>query len=530
MKFADANNRLSYIVLVAIPVAWILAVSIAEVMRDRIYPLDSAQIAANGALFQSLFFELRAFLTSPMDWLWDYFDQYPAVSLRRHPPLFGFVSGVVYSAFGVSTMAAKWTVLSFSVLLTAGVFAVGSRLLRSYLLASCATLLLVATPQVADHFRSVWLDVPSLSLSIWVFYFYLKRLDGDLSGKPVAGMVTFTVLALYMYQPVVILLTGVVVHMLIMEWRTFYKDRQILLGAVSLIVLMLPLVVFTLYFAMDSLQATTGVVPGEWKEFDSPGYADWMPRDKLTFAYWTEYAKIIAVCYPVQVFGVALWSLLRIWRKPDTGEVLMFVCTVVAYIAFSWLVVKGYRYTLYIMLPSSFLTVAALRDVSQPLLRNSAYSVVLATSLASVAAILQSIFAPLYAEYMKVEGFNEPVQAILTESVNAEVLYSGRADAAFVFYMRSYDTSRSSTVYRASMQLESPDEIAAFVESEGIDYILVETENSGFDSLEVIDKFREEIVSFAESSAAFEQHSSYRLPYGGARQEGRIRLELYKRR
>ena len=72
----------------------VLIASLPEVLRDRIYPLDSAQIAANGALFHSLFFEFGAFISAPVDWLWSYFEQYPALSLRRHPPLFGFVAGI----------------------------------------------------------------------------------------------------------------------------------------------------------------------------------------------------------------------------------------------------------------------------------------------------------------------------------------------------------------------------------------------------------------------------------------------------
>ena len=253
-QLGPKNTQYVRAALLAFPLLWLLVVSLPEVMRDSIFPFDSALIAANGALFERLFSEFGSFIKAPVDWLWSYYDQYPALSVRRHPPLFGFVAGIVYSMVGSSTIAAKLTVMLFGMGFATGVFFVARRMFGGDLPAAAATLLVVSTPQIALHFRSVWLDVPSLAFAIWAIYFYLARLDGDESIRNVLYIVVFTVLSLYTYQPVVVLLAGVFAHLLLREWRTIYKDRGMWVGTGVLIALMLPLIAFTVYFATDNLR------------------------------------------------------------------------------------------------------------------------------------------------------------------------------------------------------------------------------------------------------------------------------------
>ena len=528
-QFSALQSKKVRFLLLAIPLAWLLAVSIPEVLRDRIFPFDSALIAANGALFQKMFADFAVFIGAPVDWLWGYYEQYPALSVRRHPPLYGFVAGIVYSITGVSTMSAKLTVMLFGLLFASGVFVVARRLTGNYLLASAVTLLVVATPQIAIHFRSVWLDIPSLAFAIWVFHFYLLRLDGNTSTRNVLGMVVFATLALYTYQPTIVLLSGVFLHWLLLEYRTIYKDSSALIGAAVLVVLMLPLVAFTLLLAPDNLQITTGEIPEVWKEFDSPTYAQWMVTDKLSIAYWIVYMKMILASAPLQFFGVGLWMLLRTYRKPSSRETLMFVCFVVTYIGFSWLIVKGHRYTLYMMIPASFLTVAAVRDLLQRITGEAAKTAWLGGGGMLVLAALQGIFASPYVPYSKLSGMQDPVAFLLDAQPESTVLYSGRNDAAFVFYVRSLDEQRAVHIHRASVQLPDPGGLEDYVAAEDIDYIFVEIENDGYDTLEIIDAFRDTILGYVQETGNFELLAEFQLPYGAYDAEGNALMYVYGR-
>lgn len=530
LRITNITDTQTRVLLFAVPLAWLLAVSLPEVMRDRIFPFDSALIAANGALFQRLFVEFGDFLAAPLDWLWSYYDQYPALSVRRHPPLFGFVAGIIYSVVGVSAVSAKLTVMLFGTVFALGTYFVARRLLGGYLLAACATLLVVATPEIAMHFRSVWLDIPSLASAMWVFYFYLARLEGDNSTRNALGMAGFTALALYTYQPTVVLLSGVFVHLLAREWRTIYKDRSLLIGAGTLVVMMLPLAAFTLYFAKDNLLITTGEIPEEWQEFASPTYAEWMVRDKLSLAYWFDYARMIVQSYPVQFAGICLWAALRFFRKPTAAETLMFVCLAVTYLGFSWLLVKGHRYTLYMMIPATLLTAAAVRDALNLLLHKSSkpnrYA---ASAVVLLSAVLQGTLVAPYASYSYLAGFDEPVLNILNEDPDARILYSGRNDAAFVFYTRSLDERRTANVHRASVQLTHPDALEDYVRSEEIDFIVLEVDNPGYDTLEIIDQFRVAILAHVDNSTDFALRADYQLPFGAYQEEGQVLLHVYGR-
>ena len=522
------KNAMARYAFVAIPVVWLLAVSVPEVFRDRIFPFDSALIAANGALFERLFSEFVDFLSAPADWLWGYYDQYPAMSVRRHPPLFGIASGIVYSIAGVSASAAKFTVMLFGCVFVAGTYALSCRILGSVLLAGLATLLVVATPEIAMHFYSVWLDIPSLAFAIWVLYFYVRRIQGDTSLRNAILLAGFAVLALYTYQPVVLLLAGVFVHLLIREWRTLFTDRPMLIAAAGLVVAMLPLIAFTLYFARDNLLITVGEIPKEWKEFGSPGYADWMIRDKFSLAYWTVYGRMLLQSAPLQVVGVIVWAVLRFWRRPSTEEVMLFLCVVVTYVGFSWLLVKGHRYTLYMMIPASLLCIAAFRDVAAQLFRERSRAMAIAAAISLALILLQFIAVRPYAPYLYLSGMNDPVARILEDTPDAQILYSGRNDAAFVFYTRSLDDTGTARVHRASVQLTDTDDIEMYLVENDIDYVVLEIDNPGYDSLEVIDEFRESILHFVGDKALFAIVDTYSLPFGVSDDVGNVSLSVYK--
>ena len=521
--------QLSDAAFIAVIVGWLVAASLGDVFADRIFPFDSALIAANGGLFQALFSDLGRFAAAPVDWLWGYYEQYPALSVRRHPPLFGFVSGIVYSIMGVSTTAAKLTVMLFGVAFAVGAYAVARKALDGRLPAFCAALLIVATPQIGIHFYSVWLDIPSLAFAIWVFYFYLCRLEGDQSLKTVLGMVIFSVLALYTYQPTVVLLAGPFLHLLLREWRTLFTDRNMLIGAALLVVLMLPLAAFTLHFAQDNLQITTGEMPDEWQEFASPTYADWMVRDKLSFAYWAEYGRMMVVSAPVQSVAVVLWLGLLFVRRPRPADVVMFTSFLVTYLAFSWLLVKGHRYLLYMLIPTSVLAASVVYDLCNRFAAQGSRRIPVAAIALVVIAVVQAVAVPPWAPYTYLSGLERPISAILDENPDARILYSGRGDAGFVFYLRSLDIERRAQVQRASVQVSQPDELDAFLADYDADYLVLEASNPGYDTLEIMDQFRDSILARMQTSSDYAAPAVYELPYGVDEPEGYVTLHVYRR-
>lgn len=207
----------------------------------------------------------------------------------------------------------------------------------------------------------------------------------------------------------------------------------------------------------------------------------------------------------------------------------MFVAFVVTYIAFSWLIVKGHRYTLYMMIPASFLLGTAVRDLMGIFLRkSSARSLVTAVAVAAL-AVSQNLAVSAYAPYVYLTGMGSVAQNILDKSPNASILYSGRNDAAFVFYLRSLDTERRAQVFRASVQVTRPDTLARFIQEQSIEFIAVEVHNPGYDQLKIIDQFRDSILEEVQDSHAYNLIARFELPFGVSAITGHVQLHIYRR-
>ena len=75
------------------------ALLLPDVTNSRIVHYDDVLFAHNGIFFQTAFQELGQLLKAPGQWMWDYYNQYPALAIRRHPPVFSLVESIVFSIF-----------------------------------------------------------------------------------------------------------------------------------------------------------------------------------------------------------------------------------------------------------------------------------------------------------------------------------------------------------------------------------------------------------------------------------------------
>lgn len=529
LRSGVAHGRWLGVASFIVALAVVLAYVVPEALRDRIYPFDSVLHAANGGLFLSLLKEFGTFIQAPMDWFWAYYNQYPALGLRRHPPLFGVVEALVYAFTGVSVLGAKLTLLLFSLLFVVGTYLLALRLWKDHLVAGAATLLIATSQLMIDHFRTIWVDVPALAFASFAFLFYMRRLDHE--GSPWSNallMALFTLLALYTYQPVVFLLLGMFVFMLFAERLTILKDRPLLTAGAILVVGMLPLAIHTAYVAPDTFKAAAGTLPSAWKEFSQPGYAPELVSDKTSLAYWLDYGSMFVWLFPLQAAGSVLWLLLWIWRKPNRAGLFVFTCAIVTLATFSWYPLKVPRYALYLALPTSLLTVSALLDIFRWLqgrikLRHD-YIAYVATLLVILLAWLAT---PELGIYRKLEGMDQPVKAILATKPDARIFYAGRYDTAFIYYLRMYDDKRLARVARASVQIEAPQNLQRYIEQERFDFVVFEGGNPP-DRLKIIDEFRAGLERFVGKRSGYSALGEYRLPYVGPGKRDEIIIRVYR--
>jgi len=314
----------------AILITWICIFSGPELLKDRIFPFDSALFAANGALFSALILDITNFAYAPIDWLWDYYNQYPALFVRRHPPFYGFIEGIIYVILGVSVFSAKLTVLLFSLLFAIATYYSVLKFWKDELLAFCAALVLITAPLISMYFRSVWIDIPALAFAMLAFLFYGRRQDQPVkTARSLVPVLIFSLLSLYTYQLTLFLLAGLGMHLLVTERKRLFKDKYHVFSILAFVILLVPLAFQTISFAGDSLQALSGRMPDEWDQFAPL-------KEKLDLAYWFYYLKVLFVQLPVMLFGLALWLVLLFRRKPSSPEIIFVICFVLSYIVFSW--------------------------------------------------------------------------------------------------------------------------------------------------------------------------------------------------
>ena len=505
--------------LLGVLVAWIGLTAGPEVTRDRLNPFDASLYAANGALFYSCASEFGTFIQDPMAWLWEYYEQYPAVAVRRHPPLFGVAESLVYRITGVSAVGAKLTLLIFALAFATGCYFAMLQLFGNDLIAFGVSVVLATHPLVSGLMRDPWLDIPSLCFAMWAFYWYgCLREAPDKRWRPASLTVLFMVLTLYTYTLSAFFIAGLIAHWLLAERLGIFKDRVSLASALLFAVGLTPIALQYVLFAGDTVSSVSGgVVLQKWSVFAPV-------QDKASLAYWTHNAELLAKVYPIQAIGLCLWLLFRIRERVSSSEWLFVLCLVTTYLPLSWIPSKSPRFVMYIALAATPLAIIGLRELCRLLsVSRRAVAIACLCSLLLLGSAVQWLALPGHPSYLA--GMDRVVSDIIAAVPRARILYSGPMDANFVFYVRSADPERRHRVFRATVQLTDPKELASFVESEGINVIVFETEVTP--TFSEHRAFLAEILAYAGSSGAFHPFRTYSVKGGQPGNERTASIAVY---
>ena len=475
-----------------------------ELLQDRIDPYDASLFAANGGLFLSLVKELWSFASHPVDWLYSYYNQYPALAVRRHPPLFGFAEMLIYLFTGVSVLGAKLTAFVFAVLFATGVYALGFRVWRDALLAGSIAILVMATPQVVWLATAVRLDLPSMAFAIWALFHYVKyiRTNNRSSGVYFAIL---SVLSLYTYQLAFFMIASACLHLLYLKRNCLLTEKSVWLVFGILLACLIPLLAQQIYVAQDNFTAAFGGEIEEWKRFHPI-------QDRMSMEFFLYYPRIWLHHYPAQSMGVLVWVMFAVRRGIRQEEALLLLAALTALAFFTWGRGKDHRLAFYTMIPMAFLAGKGLYDLAVSLTNR-----VLATKanwvalgIVGAAGIAQSNIVP--SPNYHLTGMAGPVKAIATSVSGARIFYSGPRVGAFVLFVRQYDLNRSARVFVATVQINSPEKLADFIRNNDINVLVWEGEDTRSDS-RGYGSFRVELQRIVAQGGAFVRLGEFPLGY-----------------
>lgn len=427
---------------------------------------DAARHALNGAFVLDLL--KAAPLHDPVGFAYEYYRQWPALTILFYPPLFQGVMAVFYAVFGVS----EATALLPQFIALFGLACGGYTLSRTWMdppAALAVALLTIGTPEIAFWGRQIVLDIPAYAFIVWAAVFHLRFLRGGTVRNFYLAVLLVLAAAYTKYNAVFFALPLAVSVVIVRGWR-FVISPPAIKAALAGGVLLLPLAVVFFKFAAYNLAQATHDAPPRWSSADLLFYFRLLP----SILTWPVVAG--------GVLGVALWIVRPDPRFDRPSRVLMMSWLVIGFGFYTAVALKEPRHILMATFP---LLLAAVQALDRLPLIPALKAVVPVAAAGAVFAV--GVIPPPPA----VTGYREAaleVAAIAPRESN--VAFWGRLDGTFIYAMRAYSGRSDLGVVRLDKVLLSdlnvalergftekavtPDEIATMLRDLHAQYVVVQ--------------------------------------------------------
>lgn len=366
---------------------------------------------------------------SPMEFATQQYAHYPTLGIGSHyPPGYALVEAVFFALFGVSPFSARFCVVCFGLLAAVGTYT----FMRSWtdrLTGVLAAVILVTIPETTTWGRQNMLEVPTLAVMVWTavaLTWYFRRP----TGKRLAGVTAFAILAILFKQPAVFLIGVVAVTVVFVAWRGGCRRSH------AIVVLLIAVVVM-LATVLSLGSAGRQVLGGD---FAGVG-------DRFGLASLTWYAKLFPVAVPIPYLLVAVVGLVVSCRKLGPTGVFLVVWLCASYAMISLVNCKNPRFLYLVLFPPAMWAAVGLGTLLSRIRVEP-----LRVALAGVTAAAGGAVA-LAAPIEHRPNYGVIVQAHRHLIEGHVVLFSGLRDGDFVFAVRQYLPWRRSIIIRGSKLL-----------------------------------------------------------------------------
>jgi 4-amino-4-deoxy-L-arabinose transferase-like glycosyltransferase len=436
---------------------------------------DASRHALNGAFVLDFIQQLP--WRHPIEFAYDYYRQWPALTILFYPPLFYGVLAAVYAVFGVSEASALLTELAFLFFLAWGAF----RLSRHWLdppPALAVALLLLGAPELAFWGRQIMLDVPAYAFLVWAAEFLVGHLKSGQKWPLFAAVICAAAAAYTKYNAIFFVVPIAISLLYAYGWRVF-RLRAVLQAAALAAALLLPLVGIFFAFGsynLDQAAAFSGAKASGWNIAELTYYARIMP----SVISWPTLA--LACLY---VLALPFAPALRLARA---DAIFLGSWLLVGYAFYSMIAVKEPRHILFITYP---LALAAVLLIDRTLAKLSfRYAVSLVFAAAILASTLTTGTVPAVA------GTREAAEVVAQLAPpETNIAFWGSRDGTFVYGMRAYSGRRDLGVIRLDKILLSdvtvylehgfkenvigPDELTDTLRNLHVQYVVYQTRYHG---------------------------------------------------
>lgn len=388
---------------------------------------EAPRNALNGAFVMDLLVEHP--FGDPKGWAYEYYYQYPALTILFYPPMLYAVLSVFYLLFGVSHAVAVACIVSFLAAFAIGIYSIVRRVAEPGV-AAAAALFAISSYEIYVWGQQVMLEVPMLAFLVWGTYFLLQYGSSDRTRDLGISALLF-LCALYTKQTAAIPLLGIVVGFVWHEGFGVFRRRPIYLVAALVAIALIPLVYLQLTFGSFNI---TSVV-------DRSDVA--VNRASLEGIGW--YAvRLPEMTNPLIAVGaamlLALVAIVRTRRISSAESKMLLAWFVLSYLALTLIDLKETRHGIFLIPPVAI--AAALLFAQLP--RAWGGGVAMSAGLASFAWIAWAQPTPW------VSGYHEAAEKVVAIAPReSRILFLGNRDGSFIFNVRQLDREKSLSIIRA---------------------------------------------------------------------------------
>ncbi|KEZ77877.1 ArnT family glycosyltransferase [Salinisphaera hydrothermalis] len=401
------------------------------------YYSDAPRHALNGAFILDL---VKAFpIHDPVQWAYNYYAQYPALTILFYPPLYPAVLAVAYAILGVSQASAVVVNALFYTALLIGSYRLACRYVDR-IPAFFVAFLIGAAPEMAFWGRQIMTDVPATAAAVWAMELLLAYAVSHDRRVLWLGA-AIAVVAVWLKITVCFLLPVLALGLVQIDgWAVWRRPRNLVMGC-GVVLLMLPLLWLTIHFGQTNVQSVTGVADGA------------TPRSSLSNWLWYARSLPLQLGWPVTA-AVALGAVAGVVRVVRSRHLpahwgLLAAWVVVGYLFFSTIDLKDPRFTIPLLPPFVLIGVWGVCWLFGARAR---WAGLLLAAIGAATLITTLVYRPpLY-----VSGYAHIVKDVARLAPeNSNVVFSGYRDGAFIFAMRAIGHRPDVDTIRADKMLLS---------------------------------------------------------------------------
>ncbi len=456
-------------------VALVCFVSLPSLRSGNIDDLDSAHHLLDGYFFHDL---ASAHPVMHLEgWTLAYYKQYPALGFIFWPPLFPAVLGLFCVAGGDHVLTARVCLLCFGCLFALAFFALLRRQMPVWL-AFCAAASALTVPGMVWSFEQIMLELPTLAVMCVALLAYLQVRDHAEEPTSVAralGCALALAAVIYTKQPAYFLYGAVALDALFVP--RLVRKRETWILAAAMVVLCLPLVLFTVKFGHADLAQSVG-------NNTQLIMKDYRALPRWSVAAWTFYPRLAPTRLNpvVLVLGCMALGLAVVSRTFRRANILWLGWFGLAYLTFSFYDNRLARHSTFwwpawIALAAACLQCVLVRLESR--LPSRAWAGALPVLF--LLPIPWQVLRSRQQDYSDFRGQRPIVAGLFADGDPGNVLLFGPDKQTFIALIREYDGQRRVHVLRGESLLATGRSLADVCRDYQISRVLVELAPAGSD-------------------------------------------------